>query len=385
MGMIEDALRDTFEAQSAHPPVLDDVAGRAIRGAGRTRRRRMTVLTTMAVIALVAGGLVALPDRRYPNGTNHPDSIDIAAALPSVVPTAGYDVMEPIPADLLNRNRLQMTDGRVFMLDGMGTVAGVWRVRDGWLAMSVESSSSSVWFIQPSGERRLLATGERAIVSHGTQARPGPQITWSHDGQLSLATLDGDHLTGTATTDGIGRLAPVAVVGDGVLLGGTGSSGSTDLWDMWFPERGPYKPTPIYRDRLSKVLGVTDDRIVGLVDGCLALLDPVEFRLDRQNCQLHFGSDASVYPSPGGNWWLVTTLDGVVLYDPVQIWVSAVPARQFVEHVLSATWLDRTSLLMTTDVELIRAFTNDPSTLPVIALPAQRQGIKVVPDLRAWS
>ena len=385
MGMIEDALRDTFEAQAARPPVLDDIAGRAIRGADRTRHRRTAALTTVAVIALVAGGLVALPDRRYPDRITQPDPTGIAAALPSVVPTAGYDVMVPIPADLLNRNRLQLTDGRVFMLDGMGTVTGVWRVRDGWLAMSAETYASSVWFLQPSGERKLLATGQRAIVGHGTNARPGPQIAWSQDGQLSLATLDGDHLAGTETTGGIGRLFPVAVVGDGVLLGGTGSGGSIELWDMWFPERGPYKPTPVGPGRLSKVLGVTDDRIIAVVDGCLALLDPVEFRLDRQNCQLHFGSDASVYPSPDGRWWLVTTLDGVVLYDPVQIWVSAVPERQFVQHVLSATWLDRTSLLMTTDFELIRAFTNDPSTLPVIALPAQRQGIKVVPDLRAWS
>ena len=40
---------------------------------------------------------------------------------------------------------------------------------------------------------------------------------------------------------------------------------------------------------------------------------------------------------------------------------------------------------MTTDDELIRAFTSDPGSLPTIALPGQRQGIKVVPDLRAWS
>jgi hypothetical protein len=31
--MIEDALRETFDARAAHAPVLDDIAGRAIRGA----------------------------------------------------------------------------------------------------------------------------------------------------------------------------------------------------------------------------------------------------------------------------------------------------------------------------------------------------------------
>jgi len=382
MGMIEDALRETFDARAAHAPVLDDIAGRAIRGAGRARRRRTTMLTTLAVVALVAAGITALPGRRYQDRIT---GTGVTAALPNVDPTAGYDVMEPIPADLLNRNRLQLTDGRVFMLDGMGTVGGVWRVRDGWLAMSNETYESSVWFIQPSGARKLLATGARAVVSHGTKARPGPQIAWSHDGQLSLATLDGDRLADVATTDGIGHLFPVLVVGDGVMLGGTGASGSIAIWDMWFPDRGPYKPTPVTSDRISRVFGATDDRIIALVDGCFTLVDPVGFTLDRTNCQLHFGSDTSVYPSPDGSWWLISSLDGVLLYDPVAIWASVDPVRRWVRHVLSLTWLDRTSILMTTDDELIRAFTNDPGSLPTIALPGQRQGIKVVPDLRAWS
>ena len=38
MGLLEDALRDTFAAQVDNPPVTDNPAGQAIRRAGQLRR-----------------------------------------------------------------------------------------------------------------------------------------------------------------------------------------------------------------------------------------------------------------------------------------------------------------------------------------------------------
>ena len=80
------------------------------------------------------------------------------------MPTAGYDVMEPIPVDLLNRNRLQLTDGRVIMLDAdWATVGGAGGSATVWLAMSNETCRSSVWVIaNPAAPGKLLATGARA-------------------------------------------------------------------------------------------------------------------------------------------------------------------------------------------------------------------------------
>jgi hypothetical protein len=274
----------------------------------------------------------------------------------------------------------------VFMLDQIGTVGGVWRVRDGWLALGTDTNQSDVWFIDPTGGTKLLASGDRAIVSHGTKARPGPQVAWSRSGQLSVATVDGDHLVDIATTDGIGRLFPLLVVGDGVLLGGTGVGGSVGLWDMWFPDRGAYKPTPVGPEKLSRVLGATDDRIIALVDDmCLALLDPAGFEPVRSICGLGFGFDTTLYPSPDGSWWLVVTPDGIALYDSFKIWFSPQPERTWTRHVLSVTWLDRSSFLTTTDTELIRTFTDGTDGSRTIALPSLRQGIKLVPDLGTWS
>ena len=59
MGLIEDALRDTFRSAVAATPAVDDAAGRAIDQARRVRRRRVAVGAAAAAVIVVVGGTAA--------------------------------------------------------------------------------------------------------------------------------------------------------------------------------------------------------------------------------------------------------------------------------------------------------------------------------------
>ena len=64
---------------------------------------------------------------------------------------------------------------------------------------------------------------------------------------------------------------------------------------MWFPDRGPYKPTPVTSDRISRVFGATDDRIIALVDGCFTLVDPVGFSVEQDRLRAAYAEAYAGY------------------------------------------------------------------------------------------
>jgi hypothetical protein len=137
MGLLEDALRATFAEQVRTPPVADDAAGRAIRGAGRVRRRRAAAGTLAVVVSVALAGVgVAVtwggPSRYGP-----------ASGPPVTVPD------QPRPVDVWKGNQIVTSDDRTISLEHLPTVIRVTRVDDGWLVIT-------------SGSRRQPSTAGRS-------------------------------------------------------------------------------------------------------------------------------------------------------------------------------------------------------------------------------
>jgi hypothetical protein len=352
MGLIEDSLRDTFASRVAAPPAIEDAAGAAIRRASGIRQRRITVATAAGVVSVV---LVAAGVLTYQGGGRSPDRV---AAPATTSPTAGQSasapplVGVPLPMDVLNRDRIQVANGQVLPLSDVGTPIQAWRVTGGWLVQTYEPAAklSGVWLINETGARSLIASGERTMVSRGSGSRPGVQVAWKTAGRLSLATFSGGGLINRVETDGIGVLSPQSFVGGGVLLAGTTTGGGTDIWDMWFPDRGAYKATNETYAPLSQVVGATADNteIIGLYGKppCLGTQDPREATPSHVTCDLSLGLDERVHASPNGGWWAVTSMVGILLYAAPSIWTEQQHTGELTRYASSVAWLETTLVVI---------------------------------------
>ncbi len=296
MGLLEDALRDTFSGQVSAPPVIDGVADRAIRGAGRVRRRRAVLVSaaTAVSVAIVGVGVVSASGG---GGTAQHFGGPTASASPSATAGPGLSaaplplVGATLPVDVLNGDRIQVADGTVVSLAGMGTANRAWRVNEGWLVETHQHDQqrAMVWLVTEAGGQTLVASGRSAMVSPGSAARPGPQVAWVTDEELFLGTFQDGRVAGIVSTKGV-SLVPQRTVGSGVVLAGSKTGGGLDTWDMWFPDRGAYRATTENPNGLSTVLGTTADneRIIALYGGtpaCLGELD-TGFAPVRSNCSV---------------------------------------------------------------------------------------------------
>jgi hypothetical protein len=388
MGTLEDALRDTFQERTrVQPAIPDDVAGTAIGQAARYRRRRTVAGAALTVAAIAAAALVTLPGQ--------------APVQPAAVPSTGGPLSSSadpspqpprsitLPVDALNRDRIQTADGKVVLLQGIGEVNKVWRVDGGWLVRAFTGSqpASAVWFVTGTGSPILLASGDATMVSAGSSGLPGVRIAWTSGGRLSLAVLDGSHLSGIVETDGVGRLSPQAVVGDGVLLAGSQTGGGLDMWDMWFPARGTYKPATEGHDLLA-ALGVTLDRtqIYGLVPQktCFGLVQPDGLTVVQATCDLNLRPEDRVYPSPTGQRWAAVGVSGVSIFESNRVWTSPTPARSEVVAATSLVWLDNISYVVATPSGQVIEYSvtggrGNDTTMPEAGV---RGEVSLVEDLR---
>jgi hypothetical protein len=327
MGLLEDALRDTFTNRVAAPPGIDDPAGQAIRRAGAIRRRQVAVAGVAAVVTVVLVGVGVLANGspltvRFGSGPGG-ETTTAATTTPPAAPLVGVR----LPVDVLNGDRIQVADGRVISLAGLGTPQKALRVSPGWLVQTTNNlpEKSAVWLVDEKGFASQLAAGETTMVSPGTPTRPSPQVAWTAAGRLNLASLVGTSLSGTASTPGVDRLTPVTSVAGGVLLGGSQTGGGTDIWDMWYPDKGVYRSTPTSGE-VSAVLGVSAEgtrlfAIHGGKPGCLGTIEPPpQFTVVNSTCSLNLGLDDRVYASPSGKWVLVLGATGYAVYEAAGMW-----------------------------------------------------------------
>jgi hypothetical protein len=390
MGLLEDALRDTFSSQVSAPPVIDGVADRAIRQAGQVRRRRAMLVSavTAVSVAIVGVGAVSVAEGRGPGPQiGGPPVSATSSAGPSVNPTPLPHVGAVLPVDVLNGDRIQVADGTVVSLAGMGAANRAWRVAEGWLIETYQADQqrAMVWLVSEAGGQALVASGRAAVVSPGSAARPGPQVSWLTDDQLFLGTYEDGHLSGVVSTKGV-ALGPQRVVGSGVVLAGTKTGGGLDTWDMWFPDRGVYTATTENRNGLSTVLGTTVDneRIIGLYGGrppCLGELDPNGFTPAKSNCSVNLRLDDKVFPSPDGRWWAVTGEVGVAVYDAETVWTDATPLATWPsEPSTAAVWLaDGTGFVVATPNAVITLYLEDGRPSDTVPLPGSGVGGTIMP------
>jgi hypothetical protein len=212
----------------------------------------------------------------------------------------------PPPVDVVVGQELWTADGRRLSLGWSRSVDSVYRVPAGWLVLiqSAEDRSQSLFLLTDDGDHHALLprAGGLAISDDGRR------FAWRAGDELIVGRLKGREIVPFARTAGVGDFWPQALLDHAVLLALPGGDGP-NAYDLWFPARGPFHPTP--RTGLQ-ILGSTRDsrRLVGWVpsdaDPCLALFDPASLALTNRACGLGAIPWAGTPVSPDGRWLLVS-------------------------------------------------------------------------------
>jgi hypothetical protein len=373
MGLLENALRDTFAAQVSAPPVVDDAAGRAIRHAVRVRRRRSALgaAAVAAAMALTSAGVVAAGG----SGSGWAPAAPAPAEPPETISAA-------LPADVLSGNHIVLATGGSIALTGMPEAEAAWRVFGGWLVeTSADSGRMAVWFVSERGNRRRLVEAAQVIVGG---LRPGtPAVAWGEGGTASVARIvDGD-LVDEHTTGGTGTYVPAGIVGGGVLL--CSESGGTKTYDMWFPTDGPYRSGAI---GTQLVIGTVGDssRLLGLIGQrftCLALINPVQLATVRSRCDLDLTSNDMVSSSPDGRYLLTVTSNGLDLYELQYVWGDPSPLANWPITPTSVAWLPDGSIVAVDGFRVIHLHLDNADRREVTeVVGGSDERLKAIPDLR---
>jgi len=332
MGSLESALRDTFASRVRTPPAVDDMAGQAIRSAGRVHRRRRTIALAAVVtsVALAGVGVAALG-----NGprTSDPDRF-AAPTAPSGLASAR------LPIDVLTGREIRRSDGAVVSLALIPNPSSAWRTIDGWLVESAETLGTALWYVDGAGKQTPVVTGERVAV-----APDGARIAWSDGGRVSVANRAGARLTTTGETGGTGTLGPIGFAAGGVVLGGV-APGGADTYDMWFPAKGPYEVGPRGSDQILAP-NAAGTRLFGLSEGaCLAEINPTGLTVLRKACGFPLGTDVRAYPSAEGRWLVLVDSERVSLVDLGTVWTQPKATAQWSFRATNAAWVDATSVVL---------------------------------------
>ncbi len=254
MTMLEDELREMFQARVHTPPATMDPAGVAInRGEGRAARRR-TVIGAVSVglffailggMASVKGPSGARTEAEYhgtfdtvwgPGGGEQPDR-GPSESLPIV----------PMPVDVHVGTALWTTDGNKLTLPGVTDVIEVVRVPDGWLY----SDDFRLHLLTVGGQSKQVGND----VSAWTVSNAGDKVATVTGGtDVTVKTPTGDQTASTSVPDGT---RAVAFDGGRVVLSRSERAGS-DSWDG----HTTYRET--WDDKLMVVYGGHGADAVGL-------------------------------------------------------------------------------------------------------------------------
>lgn len=229
---------------------------------------------------------------------------------------------------------------------------------DGWIAQTTKAGANSLWLVPPAGgSAALLVTGSAVVLSSD-----GRQVAWAVPGQLHVAVRSGATLTDQVATTGTGDMMPIAFAGDGVLLaaGASGAGGVDDLhaarYDMWFPQKGRYRPGPSYQHVVYAVTATAASGGAALIYGepddshhCLAGLAPHGFGTAWSVCGLSLAGAIAGTVAPGGRYLALRFPDRVEVYGAI----SAPPVQVLRAQVSAVAWRDPATLVVAVGGELV--------------------------------
>ncbi|WFE22005.1 hypothetical protein O7621_01045 [Solwaraspora sp. WMMD937] len=320
---LERALRQCLSDQAVDPPVVADLADRAMRRARRTRRARNGAAAAFCLClfaaAGVAGGHLLLVDSSEPPALAEPlmvTSGDVAASTPAA-PAAPLPFSEDLrsqplaatqapPVDLVLAGELRTVDGQRMDLAPVGGVAQASRLTDGWLVVTETSAdgAAGVWFVAPDTTPQVVLTGVDAVAVDPV----GTRIAWLHGAELAVASVMHGELAGTRRGRAPEQSRPVGFAGDAVLLERDGVGERRRGYGVWRP--GQAESRTSWSETASVVYGVLPDgqTVVAQVHDasggpCLALLD-VEQDLTavKTACTVPLTGDGRGAVSADGRW-----------------------------------------------------------------------------------
>jgi hypothetical protein len=332
MGLLEDALRETFADQVRTKPVVDDVA-----------------FTAGSV-----GTVGVRPDHGV-GGSN--------ATRPA----------PPQPLDVRTPNAIVTKDGRTISLRQLPKVLDVLRVDDGWLVTTEGPRTRALYFVDEAGAAIWLTDGDRILV-----APDGRRVAWTVGPGISIGERTGTMVTLRHHTGGAGGLAPVAFAGGGLVLV-TVDANPVET-DVWYPSTGAYVPGARTAARArARAAAPTFDgaqffALIGSTYPCLAVLNPVGLGTVRRACDLALKLDYTLVPSPDGRWLLVLAPERVDLYDLDEVWQLQAPTASWTVVAQRAAWADIDTFVLNGHGELLRGFVDRPGQLDEIAVDAGADG-----------
>jgi hypothetical protein len=366
MGLLEHAVRETLAARVTAPPTVEGVADRAIRAAGRIRRRRTAALTATAVVGaltltLSVGLVVTGTTSRFGPGTARDMSMP---TLPMAVDASPY---------VLSGGEITGPEVSVSVHGQMATRA--WRVSRAFLVEThtVVSSGVLLWYV-PVGEgtRQVLLQADQIVIAPAAQfglpAEQGPVIAWSEGRTVSWGRLDGTDLVTESSTTVSAKLRVAGLVSGGVLL----STG--DTFDLWFPDAGEFSAGPTV---VSQTLVPAPDgrTLYGVVNGngCLARLALHGFVVLDRTCSVAVGSQDALFPSPDGRWLAVASVSALRLFQLPAVFAKPSAAASWPLRVTDVSWLADGTLAALTGDGLFRLRT-DESPRTAAPVPVEPEG-----------
>jgi hypothetical protein len=374
MGLLEDALRDSFAAQVAAPPAVEDAAGRAIQAAGRVRRRR-AVLTSAAVVIAVT---VTATGAGLLRGSG-PSTPEWGGAAPQA--STESPAPKSLAIDVLAGQDILTSDGRTIALTGLPSAVRAWHVESGWVVQTAaaQAPKAALWLVAGAGVAPSKIVEAEAVVL----SADGVRVAWASGGKLTVATRKRQTLTDRYTTSGIGAFLPVGFAAGGVVLYDSAHS----VFDMWFPARGNYRVGPKSPHQILATTAAGDQLIAfaGASEPCLVLIKPDGMTTQKTACDVKLDAEAIAAPSPDGRWLALAFPDRLDLYDLSTVWTLHQPARTWAIAGDGVAWIDSASLAVGTASSLVHLFVDQPyrvdevpvtSDHGVLPIPTATEGIR---------
>lgn len=397
---LEDELRRMFEARAEALPAVHDPAGRAIGRARAVRRHRAVVTGSAAALVLVLslGAAVALVTGRYPGrggqaagGSSVGSPLVEASPLPespTPVPTGirlarRTPLSSPVPPlrklgmDLRIGDELWTANGDRYVLSGVGRVARVYRVQDGW----IYGGKADVRLLRLDGTSIPLGDlGTSWLPSvDGTQvvAVKGRRLVVYSVGKVGLVEA-----AGVSVPDGA---EPVAFAGDQVVI-------STGREGPYAVVRSTGSDAPVWSKTVVTVYGTAGDTVTALVrisgvgdQVCLAVLRPEEQILAVESsglCRSGLAARWTGVLAPDGGW-VAESLGGKLRLTELS---SAFAGRERFVICPAVTetppvWVDSESVLFSDGRAVMECRTDGSIRSVPLPATALREGWSFVPEL----
>lgn len=257
--MLEDELREMFAARVQTPPAVADPAGRAVRQARVTQRRRQAVTGTMAVVAFAAvlGGAAAAQGLTAGvASTTDANRVTFQDLFYGDQPVASKEAELPtmaLPVDLLVGQQLWTSDGKRVNLTYKGAVDQIAKVPDGW----VYSDDDAVRLLAAAADKPVTISGRATWAV----SQDGTRLAANEQGTLTVTKVSGENRGAPLASSPVPKTAePVSFFGERVLVS------SPKGFDYWSASPSRYSET--WNADLLAVFGTSGGTAaVGVVRG----------------------------------------------------------------------------------------------------------------------